>query len=47
MRYGTMLRSVVRDSLRRLGFGTARLPCGEPVLVDGFLAPCWDWKAAG
>ncbi|MFI1184570.1 transposase family protein [Streptomyces sp. NPDC020799] len=45
-RYGSLLRPVVRDSLKRLGFGIGRLPRGEPVLVDGFLAPCWDWKAA-
>jgi hypothetical protein len=45
-RYGTRLRPVVRDALKGLRFGLARLPCGEPVLVDGFLAPCWDWKAA-
>ncbi|MGW1077816.1 transposase family protein [Streptomyces sp. NPDC002537] len=45
-RYGSLLRPVVRDSLKRLGFGIARLPRDEPVLVDGFLAPCWDWKAA-
>ncbi|MFJ8390847.1 transposase family protein [Streptomyces sp. NPDC094438] len=42
-RYGTLLRPVVCDCLRQLGFGIA--PRGEPVLVDGFLAPCWDWKA--
>ncbi|MGA5135452.1 transposase family protein [Streptomyces olivoreticuli] len=45
-RYGTVLRPVVRDSLEQLGLGIARLPRGEPVPVDGFLAPCWDWKAA-
>ena len=45
-RYGTRLRPVVRDALKGLGFGLTRLPRGEPVLVDGFLAPCWDWKAA-
>ncbi|WP_411147009.1 hypothetical protein [Streptomyces sp. x-80] len=33
-RYGTLLRPVVRDSLKQLGFGIARLPRGEPVLVD-------------
>ncbi|MEU2874778.1 hypothetical protein ABZ769_37405 [Streptomyces olivoreticuli] len=43
-RYGSLLRPVVRDSLEQPGFGIARLPRGEPVLVDGFLAPCWDWK---
>lgn len=46
-RYGTLLRPVVRDALKALGFGLDRLPRGEPVLVDGFLAQCWDWKAAG
>ncbi|MEU5431622.1 transposase family protein [Streptomyces olivoreticuli] len=45
-RYAAALRPVVRDSLKHLGFGIAQLPRGEPVLVDGFLAPCWDWKAA-
>jgi hypothetical protein len=45
-RYGTLLRPVIRGTLKQLGFGIARLPRGEPVLVDGFLAPCWDWKAA-
>ncbi|WP_372412340.1 hypothetical protein [Streptomyces luteireticuli] len=41
-RYGTLLRPVNRSALKQLGFGIARLPCGEPVPVDGFLAPCWD-----
>ncbi|MFD9631625.1 hypothetical protein [Streptomyces violascens] len=45
-RYGSLLRPVVRDSLKKLGFGITHLPRGEPVLIDGFLAPCWDWKAA-
>jgi len=45
-RYGTRLRPVVRDALKELGFGLARLPRDEPVLIDGFLAECWDWKAA-
>jgi len=44
-RYGTLLRPVIRDLLKQLGFGIKRLPRGEPVLVDGFLAECWDWKA--
>ncbi|WP_372412334.1 hypothetical protein [Streptomyces luteireticuli] len=45
-RYGTLLRPVNRSALKQLGFGIARLPCGEPVPVDGFLAPCWDRKDA-
>jgi hypothetical protein len=45
-RYSTRLRPVVRDAIKELGFGLARLPRDEPVLVDGFLAECWDWKAA-
>jgi DDE superfamily endonuclease len=45
-RYGIRLRPVIRDALKGLGFGLARLPKSEPVLVDGFLAGCWDWKAA-
>jgi hypothetical protein len=45
-RYATRLRPVVRDALKQLGFGLGRLPRGEPVLIDGFLANCWDWKAA-
>jgi len=45
-RYGSQLRPVVRGALKGLGFGLTRLPRDEPVLIDGFLAPCWDWKAA-
>ncbi|MFI5987802.1 transposase family protein [Streptomyces sp. NPDC051555] len=44
--YGTRLRPIVRDALKMLDFGLARLPGSEPVLVDGFLAKSWDWKAA-
>lgn len=45
-RYSAVLRPVARDSLKQLGFDIARLPRGDPVLVDGFFAPHWDWKAA-
>jgi hypothetical protein len=45
-RYATALRPQVIAALKALGYGIARLPRSEPVLVDGFLAECWDWKAA-
>lgn len=44
--YGTLPRPAVRDELKGLGFGIARRPRGEPVLIDGFLAGWWDWRAA-
>ncbi|MFD9824788.1 hypothetical protein [Streptomyces violascens] len=37
---------MIHSSLKKVGFEIARLPCGEPVSVDGFLDPRRDWKAA-